>query len=139
MNKIRKNIYLGDKNDATEKGLKGSPITAILNVAVELNDPKIDKIVNVKVGMDDNASAAHRRTDIAVEALNRLLSQGHVVLVHCRMGRSRSPHIIAECLSGRENKDYFEIYKEIRKLRPQVMAYSMGQEIVDKYHRKELR
>lgn len=132
MNKIRDNIYLGDKHDATAAGLAGSPVTAILNVAVEVNDLPIKGITIASVPMKDEAMAVHERGDEAVLRLNQLLDQGDVVLVHCRHGKSRSPHIVAETISRRENRDYFTVYDEVRNLRPQIMHYSIGQEIVDR-------
>ena len=71
--------------------------------------------------------------DGAVDELNRLLNEGHTVLVHCRHGKSRSPHVIAACLASRENKQYQDVYEEIRKICPRVLWLSMGEEIKNKF------
>jgi protein-tyrosine phosphatase len=64
-----------------------------------------------------------------------LLDAGHTVLVHCRHGKSRSPHIVAECIARRNGTDYFQEYAKVKKLRPEVLAYSIGQELREKKKR----
>lgn len=129
MTKIRDNLYLGDRNDVQEA--KSNGITAILNVAAEIDDPDIDGIVNKKVGFRDTAQDAALHTDKAIVALKELIDSGKIVLVHCRMGKSRSPHIVAEYLSEAENKDYFDLYDSIGQMRD-ILDYSLGEEILNK-------
>jgi len=133
MDKIRHNLYLGDKHDARLIYILKSPITAILNVAEELATEHHRGVISVKSAMRDKADDAIIKTANIVKDLQNLISQGHTVLVHCKQGRSRSPHVIATYLSIAENKPYEEIYDEIRKIRTCVLAYSMGQEIFNKH------
>lgn len=135
ISKIRDNLYLGSAEGLIY--LKYTPVTAILNVATEV--PLAKGLKAFKVSMRDEPSDAHKKTGEAVEILNKLLDAGETVFVHCRHGRSRSPHVVAECLSERETRDYFEVYKELKELRPEVMSYSMGQEIVDRWRAGRLK
>lgn len=134
MNKVRDNLYIGSRHDTSTTALKNTQITAILNLTPDVPQDTNGKTF-VRVAMRDTAKEAHEHTDKAVGELNKLLDAGHVVLVHCRQGKSRSPHIIAECLSGRENKDYFDLYKELQGIRPEILPYSIGQEILDNHHK----
>lgn len=132
MNQIRPNLYLGDKYDADPKTLVGTGVTAVLNVAFELPTGSGGNIKWHKVGMRDVASSVVANEEPAISLLNSLLDQGETVLVHCLKGRSRSAHIVAETLARRENVDYFKMYEQVRALRPCVLSYSMGQEILDR-------
>lgn len=132
MNRIRHNLYLGDKHDANPKTLVGTAITAVLNVAAEVPIGAGRNIKWHKVGMRDEAASVVANEEEAINVLNQLLSQGETVLVHCLKGRSRSAHIVAETLARREGVDYFQMYEQVRALRPCVLAYSMGREIIDR-------
>lgn len=133
MDRINDNIYLGDRDDARLLYIKKSPVTAILNVAREVPLEKHRNVVSVKSGMEDTAEDARQKTQAAVDALKELIDDGHVVLVHCRHGKSRSPHVIATYLSQKYNQNYDDCYEFIRNKRPKVISYSMGQEIKDKF------
>ena len=133
MDQIRPNIYLGDKHDARLLPILKSPVTAILNVAYEVPPENHKGIVCAHVEMRDSAEDARRRTKAALEVLDGLIQEGHVVLVHCKHGKSRSPHIVATYIALSENKDYDEAYEEVRSKRPKVLAYSIGREIREKF------
>jgi protein-tyrosine phosphatase len=133
MDLIRPNLYLGDRHDVNFRSLKDAGITAILNVANEVASPHQKDFRVCKAGFHDSAQGAKESAPAAAELLNELLDNGETVLVHCLRGASRSPHVVALCLSEREGKKYNEVYAEIRGIRPRVMAYSLGQEIKDKY------
>jgi protein-tyrosine phosphatase len=137
MTKIRPNLYIGSRHDASFKSLTGTPITVVFNLTPDVPETG-GGYRTVRVAMHDTAEDVHGKTDEAVKRLNALLDAGETVLVHCRQGKSRTPHIVAECLAIRENRDYFAVYEEIRKLRPEVLWYSIGQEIVDKHRRGQL-
>lgn len=132
MDKIRDNLFIGDKYDLNNYALSKNNITAILNVSIETKSYEDNSIKTIKIGMKDEALDAKRNTNEAVIKLAELLNDGETVLVHCSYGKSRSPHIIASYLSIKENKDYFDVYEEIRRIRPKVMQYSIGQEILDR-------
>lgn len=132
MNKIRENIFLGSKEDLYLECIQKNKITAILNVSSEQPSFKHKSVKSVKVGFADNAPEAKIHTDEAVAALKNLVDAGEIVLIHCSHGKSRSPHVLASYLAQTEDKDYFDVYNEIRELRPKVMKYSIGQEILDR-------
>lgn len=126
MTKIRNNIYLGHEYDAHMDAVRVNKITASLNVADDLNDPIYPafKLITVKVGLSDGPYNASKMIELAKLTLKNLVEQGHTVLIHCRAGMSRSPHILALYLSEVESRDYEEVWKEIQGLRPEVSPQS---------------
>jgi protein-tyrosine phosphatase len=126
MTKIRDKIFLGHEYDAHMDQVAGHSITASLNVANDLNDPlyPIHKLITVKVGLSDDLKNSPAMIELAVSTLKHLVDQGHTVLIHCRAGMSRSPHILALYLSQKENKTYREIWEQIRSLRHEVLDKS---------------
>lgn len=133
MDQIKENLFLGDRDDARLLYIKNSPVTAILNVAKEVPLEHHKNIVSVKIGMRDSAEDARIRTEEAVLALKKLVNDGHCVLVHCRHGKSRSPHVLATYLAETSNMDYDDCYEFIRSKRPKVLSYSIGREIKEKF------
>jgi len=132
LNQIIPNLYLGDKHDARLVKVRNSPITAILNVAMEVPTEKHAGVLSVKAAMRDTAEDARINSRAAIQQLDKLMDAGHCVLVHCRHGKSRSAHVVAAYLSEREQVPYEVAYEHVRLRRPQVLAYSIGQEISDK-------
>ena len=126
--KIRDNLFLGGIKDLVERDLKELGITCILNVASEIND-KIKGFILEKEGFGDNWQDAKRFAPAAADLLIDLLQEGKVVFVHCAVGKSRSPHVIALALAKMLDKNYYEVFNEIRELRPQVLAVSLQEDI----------
>lgn len=126
MTKIRPNIFLGHEYDAHMDAVRINKVTASLNVAEDLNDPlyPIHKLVTVKVGLSDDKKNSPGMIDLAVATMKHLVDQGHTVLIHCRAGMSRSPHILALYLSGAEGRSYDEIWSELMSLRTEVLSKS---------------
>ena len=120
MDKIRENLYLGDSSDASwPELLKKEKITAILNVAFEINDKITDPNIKViKIGLADDAIKQNHMIILAVNALNELMIRGEKVLVHCAVGMSRSPFIVANYIAMHETKSLESIYEEMKKIRP---------------------
>jgi len=127
--KIRDNLFLSGVDDITKEKIAQNNIDIILNVSLDCKTPEIKNVEIIRIGFDDDAKIAEKEAQPAIDFLCEKLKSGNIVLVHCRKGASRSPHIVASVLSIIENKDYDEIYKEIRGLHPRTMAYSIGQEI----------
>lgn len=126
MTKIRHNIFLGHEYDAHMDAVRVNKITALLNVAEDLNDPiyPIYKLLTVKVGLEDSKNNSPGMIDLAVKTLKHLIDQGHTVLLHCRAGMSRSPYILALYLVEAENRTFEDIWAELRSLRQEVSVRS---------------
>lgn len=136
ISQIRPNLYLSSYADVTAENIAKFNITTILNVAPELQNLRFANVSNVHVGFPDVVEGVGRVDEVAAAKLQRLLSEGKTVLVHCKAGASRSPHVVALCLSAIEGKDYNAVYEEVKKLHGRTIAYSMQQEMVDKGLRK---
>jgi protein-tyrosine phosphatase len=130
--KIRNNLYISSFDDIDQELIDRYGITAILNVADELSTPNYKGINNYKLGFQDNAFKINGKDIKAKDILKSLLNKGEIVLIHCRVGASRSPHVMALALSDLENRDYYDVYNEIKKLHPRTISYSLGQEMKDK-------
>ncbi len=129
MTKVRNNIYLGHEYDAHMDACRINKITASLNVANDLNDLNdpiypVHKLITVKVGLSDDKNNSPEMISLAVSILRNLLDQGHTVLIHCRAGMSRSPHILALYLAELENRTFDDVWKEIQSLRPEILHKS---------------
>lgn len=122
MTKIRENLYLGHEFDAHMDAIAKNKITVSLNVANDLNDSiyPISKLICIKVGLSDDLTNPPELINLAQVTLKSLINQGHIVLVHCRAGMSRSPHILALYLAASEGVSYSKVWAELRKLRPEV-------------------
>lgn len=124
MNKLRKNLYVGNFRDATLiPQLRKSNITTVLNVAYELDDPVYhpQEIRYVKIGLLDSTENKMSMKKLAVNSLITLLEAGETVLIHCAAGLSRAPFVASQALSKMENKDPEDILQEIRNSRPFAM------------------
>ena len=132
--KIRDNLYISGCKDATEDDLRKLGINCILNVADDAGTIETacgSDIERNRCAFADDPNSAKDRSPMAVENAVDLLKEGKILLIHCKAGNSRSPHIAALALSEIEKVSYDEMYEEIRNLRPSVMKYSMRQAILD--------
>ena len=121
--KISPKIYISGAEEVNmREALQERRITAILNVAWEVNDfifqPQEYKMV--KVGLWDGKGNRPEMKALAVMALRCLLQAGHTVLVHCLHGGSRSPYIVFRYLSETENRTMDAIYLEFRAQYPDI-------------------
>ena len=128
IDKIRDNLFLGARKDLEEKPLKDLGITCIFNVANDVDD-KVKGFRSEKMGFGDNKYEASIFGQQSADRLKELLKEGEIVFVHCKAGKSRSPHVIALALSEIEDKDYYEIFDELREKRPQILPISLQEEI----------
>jgi protein-tyrosine phosphatase len=126
MTKVRDKIFLGHEYDAHMDAIYSNRITACLNVANDLNDPlyPIHKLITVKVGLSDDKNNTPAMVGLAVTILRLLVEQGHTILIHCRAGMSRSPHILTIYLASLENRHYIDVWSELRLLRPEILEKS---------------
>jgi protein-tyrosine phosphatase len=131
MFKIRQNLYLGNLRSALK--LEDNSINAILNVS---ETSYRSKVPVYQVSMKDDVNSIILKEAEAINILQKLISENKTVLIHCKHGKSRSPHILAKFISIAENKPYDEIYNEIRSIKTDVLHYSVEQELIDKRMRK---
>ena len=129
--KISENLYLGNKEDVTKVNLDKYGINTVLNVASEVTTRQIEGINNIKLGFRDHVTDIKNATP-AINALKDLLkNKENVILVHCRMGISRTPHVVASALSELNGNNYHEVYKELQSIRPIIIPYSLQRERED--------
>lgn len=121
MNKLRDNLYVSSYRDVTnDQALRAQGITAVLNVAYELNDPEFDpKIVKgLKVGLMDSGENADFMKKMAVETAKNLINNGETLLVHCAAGLSRSVYVCTMTIAELEGKDWHDVFIEVQKIHP---------------------
>jgi protein-tyrosine phosphatase len=100
-------------------------------VSSDCHTPKINDVKTIEMGFSDDAKIAEKEAQTAINFLCEKIKSGNTILIHCRKGASRSPHVFASALSIIENRNYNDVYEEIIKLHPRTMSYSIGQEISD--------
>lgn len=138
MVKFRPNIYIGGYRDvpsgfegdrtAQEHGpanvLLREGITAVLNVAYEIDDdPLPPQVIRyVKVGIADNNLNQDYMKKLAVKTMKDMLDKDEVVLVHCAAGLSRSVYTAVMAVAEREDKDWHDIFDELKKIHPFAMV-----------------
>lgn len=92
-------LYLGNSQDAVGAVYSGArrkgSITAVVNLAFDLNDPAISDIKSIKIGLVDGG---HDKQSsfiyaLAAKTVIELLDNGDTVLAHCHEGRSRTAAI----------------------------------------------
>lgn len=121
MNKIRDNIWISGFDKAQDLGwLKEQGITAILNVATDVDDPDYfgKEISVVKIALGDCDYNKPYMKDLAVTTLKLMLMNNEKVLVHCAAGVSRSVWVVCKTLGDLENKNPREILEEVQQKRP---------------------
>jgi len=122
MDKIRNNIYIGNSHDAQHEkaALKAAGITAILNVAWDLTNKTTthNEFKMCKVGLVDGGGNNPTIAASAVMVLKGLLEDGHIALVHCHEGKSRSVAVVASLLVlEKEYRNFDAAHAEIQRYR----------------------
>lgn len=88
-------LFVGNSRAArTPDILKTNGITAVVNVARDLDDPPVDGILTFKFGLTDGHSDNNKAIILvsAFDTIYNLIQQSNeTVLVHCHEGVSRSP------------------------------------------------
>lgn len=135
MNRISKYIYLGNSYDARTKSiLEESNITAILNVAGDLFQSDMGKVYS-HMGLTDGPGNDKIDMLAAIDKLGELLDAGHTVLVHCHMGVSRSPTIVAAYIARNDKISLDTALDYIKRCRPIVDPHhaltDLAKEILD--------
>ena len=123
MDKIREHLWVGNMEAVEEENLRENGITAVLNVAYEINDPARDykEVKQIKVGLGDAFDNSSVMKEIAVNTLKTLLYNGENVLVHCAVGASRSVFVVVKAIAQMEDKANHDVLDEVQKIRPIAM------------------
>lgn len=121
MDRILDQIYIGNSSDAEKfEEIKRNGITAILNVAHDLNRPWDLNVLSLKVGLTDGPCPLNRiGLRVAVDMLSTLVNEGYEILVHCHNGVNRSPFVVAHYLSVVNKTDWKIEFEKIKAMRPQ--------------------
>ena len=124
MIKLRDNLFVSNWQAPREPDyLKENGITAILNVAYEINDPEYGpgEIKMIKIALTDNDSNEKYMKRLAVDAAKRVMEGGGRLLVHCNAGQSRSVYVCTMAIAELEGKNHHDVWNEIKKLHPFAM------------------
>ena len=95
MDQILDRLWLGDLEDGRRVDI---PCTAVLNLCEHSYDNPA--VVLIHAPLTDEVCHPPHEWQSRVYALQHLLSLGHTVLVHCRLGKSRSPALVTAYLAA---------------------------------------
>jgi hypothetical protein len=114
--KLRNNLWIGEWQSAANLDwLQANNVSAILNVAADLDDPRIGHgVYSVKVGLVDGPGNPKWMVDLAVKTLILMLEKEPVTYAHCISGQSRSVHVVCRALAEIEGTSYKQVHAEIR-------------------------
>ena len=115
-------LYVGGCAAAVDfEALAAEGVTAILNVAAELDVPLPERLLNPperhKVGFEDGWDALDAEILAAVLVLDAVAARHSRVLVHCAGGISRSPAVAACWLAWRRGERIEEAILDVMKSR----------------------
>ncbi|MEK6881265.1 MAG: dual specificity protein phosphatase family protein [Nanoarchaeota archaeon] len=121
---LTENLFLSGKDEVLDmEKLKEFNITAILNVAYQVNDPEYKDFLMVKIGLHEFSPNPDFFKDLAIIVLSTLIDNGYKVLVHCHAGAHRSPYIAFRYLAEKQNKTIDQIYQEMMPKIPWGIIY----------------
>jgi len=120
LTKIITGLWLGDHDDSLDGPLlKKAGITTILNVAQGITHKKqYEGIKYVKIGLVDDSINDYRVIALILKVMNSLINHGEKVLIHCALGISRSPFIVAMYLAKNMDQDINNAYKLLKEKYP---------------------
>lgn len=119
------NLYIGNAHVAQRtNALKLKNVQCIINVttSVPFSDGFLDEEL-IRVPVEDNDD---RSNDIVlldslpalVRKIQYHLSEGHGVLVHCRMGQQRAPTVVAAYLMAERGLSAMEAVQYVQLIKP---------------------
>ena len=124
MDRVSRNIYVGNSSDSRYlldgTGINPNGITAVLNVAQDLDLVNKSDLKYLHVKLIDGPGNSEETFSQAVAALHQLLADGHTVLVHCHEGISRSPTVVATVLAQIHAYTIEQAFIIIARFRPQI-------------------
>lgn len=122
MNRITEKLFLSDCIVANnEHLLRHHNINAVLNVCNQQDELQLDGVSFTHYPMNDDATTTEEQLFYAVKTLDLLMNEGHErVLVHCLAGVSRSAMVVILHLAWRNNLNFSDALKRVKKERPEV-------------------
>jgi protein-tyrosine phosphatase len=116
MYRITDNILIGGLFNASDESfIRDNCITAVLNVCYQRSMPIV---AHAWLPLHDNAKLTANDLKAAVETLRNWINAGHVVLVHCFAGVSRSTTVVATYLAQENHWTWGEAIQYVKKRRP---------------------
>src|SRR5262252_2354035 len=97
MNQILHRLWVGDMEDAHRAT---TPVTCLLTLREEATIPDDPAIGHVHIPIPDETVLDPTVWQGMVRMLSGLLGRGETVLVHCRLGKSRSPALCVAYLTA---------------------------------------
>jgi predicted protein tyrosine phosphatase len=115
-------LYLGSVRDALSlQALQQHKITHILNVAKDVESSSFEDIAYARLHLDDEPEQIlHPHFETAFEFINDAEKSGGRVLIHCVVGKSRSPAIVIAYLMKCKGMTLKEAYDLVTKARSTV-------------------
>lgn len=121
MHLIRPRLFLGSAEDRHRQSTNhASPITAFLCLVGHpeyYNFSYAPHQIVVTYPIVDGYGNTQKQFDECVMFLEQLMNTGHVVLIHCAQGISRSTTVLATYLAKKEDKKFFTVVEEIKQIR----------------------
>ncbi len=121
-------VYIGDQRDAEE--LSGVTDGAIV---ITLAEPEID--TTTKYHPLTDGQNTQDEFDRSVDTVVESLSEDQPIVVHCRMGRSRSPTVLATAFAERFDESFDEAIGRVhdtgRFINPHPKLISHAREYLD--------
>lgn len=118
-NQITENIWIGSWQDGQWRPIPPG-VTAVFNVAKDLTSRKWDAgedVMLCQIPLTDGGNNSDRMIKTSIEVLLSLLEDGHKVLVHCHVGKSRSVSVVAAALALTTGVTFDEAVVQIREKR----------------------
>ncbi|HKZ60563.1 MAG TPA: dual specificity protein phosphatase [Candidatus Thermoplasmatota archaeon] len=125
MRRVTPAVYQGAYADAVNfEGLKAEGITGVLNVAGDANYEIFEKgFEHARVPMRDGPGNPTGTVEAAATVLEMLVRRGHRVLVHCMVGRSRSPAVVLAWLVEFTGRSFAEAEEIVRSRIPEAQIH----------------
>lgn len=120
---VSNRIFLGSAfNAASYDTLLDNNIKMIINVTNEISNYFDEYFIYHRISVKDNGiDHIYPHLSETVHIINNFLNNNEGnILIHCYMGSSRSATIVAHYLSKIDNKDIFDVIRELKLLRPSV-------------------
>ncbi len=121
---VSNRLYLGSSFNAYNiNHIKNNNINVIINVTHEIDNfhEHDDKITYYKFPiLDNNQDDITPILNVTYDIIERQLSKGDVILVHCYMGASRSASVVINYLMKKLNWDYEKAKTHVLNERPLV-------------------
>ena len=120
MTRVFERLYLGNARDAERLAVANPQgITTVISVVGGRNQQKADGVEYVQLAFDDAETVLPAKIEKALAAIRDHIRRGKV-LVHCEIGSSRSPVVVALYMHVVGYKSFEDALAELAELRPVV-------------------